>query len=144
MAEIVKLRAKQTINNALYYYNRFNITLIYNPPLNFKVLVWRKSGNQTRPYHLLAVEDKTCRVQLPSGPISFRSISVKPYFQSKNTHNIELNKLKAPAKLDELKAPAKLNKLETLAELNKLEVLLPTLEVPQKPTKTTKPTVKCN
>ena len=39
MAEIVKLRAKQTINNALYYRNRPNTTLVYNLPLNFKVLI---------------------------------------------------------------------------------------------------------
>ena len=60
-------------------------------------------------------------------------MSIKSYFWSKNTHNI---------KLDELEVPAKLNKLETLAKLNKLKVLLPTLEVPQKPTKTTKPAIK--
>jgi len=51
-------------------------------------------------------------------------MSVKPYFWSKNTYNVKLDKLEAPAKLDELKAP------------------LPTLEVPHKPTKPTKPTVK--
>ena len=62
MAEIVKLRAKQTINNALYYRNRPNITLVYNLPLNSKVLIWRKSGKWTRPYYLLAVEDETCCV----------------------------------------------------------------------------------
>ena len=39
MAKIVKLRAKQTINNALYYYNGPNITLVYNLPLNSKVLI---------------------------------------------------------------------------------------------------------
>ena len=39
MAEIVKLRAKQTVNNALYYRNRPNITLVYNLPLNSKVLI---------------------------------------------------------------------------------------------------------
>ena len=45
MAEIVKLRAKQTVNNALYYRNGPNITPVYNLPLNSKVLIWRKSGN---------------------------------------------------------------------------------------------------
>ena len=45
MAEIVKLQAKQTVNNALYYYNGPNITSVYNLLLNFKVLVWYKSGN---------------------------------------------------------------------------------------------------
>ena len=86
--------------------------------------MWRKSGNWTRPYRLLAVEDKTCCIQLPSGLISFKSISIKPYFWSKNTYNIELDKLKAPAKLD------------------KLQVLLPTLEIPYKLTEPAKPAVK--
>jgi hypothetical protein len=39
MAEIVKLRAKQTINNALYHRNGPNTTLVYNLPLNSKVLI---------------------------------------------------------------------------------------------------------
>ena len=39
MAEVVKLRAKQTVNNALYYRNGPNITLVYNLPLNSKVLI---------------------------------------------------------------------------------------------------------
>jgi hypothetical protein len=59
MAKIVKLRAKQTVNNALYYCNGPNTTLVYNLPLNSKVLIWRKSGNWTGPYCLLAVEDET-------------------------------------------------------------------------------------
>ena len=44
IAEIVKLRAKQTVNNALYYRNGPNTILVYNLPLNSKVLIWRKSG----------------------------------------------------------------------------------------------------
>ena len=39
MAEIVKLRAKQAVSNALYYRNGPNITLVYNLPLNSKVLM---------------------------------------------------------------------------------------------------------
>ena len=58
MAEIVKLWTKQAVNSALYYYNGLNIILVYNLLLNFKVLVWCKSGNWTRLYHLLAVKDK--------------------------------------------------------------------------------------
>ena len=49
-------------------------------------------------------------------------MSVKPYFWSKNTHNIEL---------------------EAPAELDKLEVLLPTPEVLCKLTKPAKPAIKC-
>ena len=39
MAEIVKLRAKQTVNNALHYRNGPNTTLVYNLPLNSEVLI---------------------------------------------------------------------------------------------------------
>jgi hypothetical protein len=39
IAEIVKLQAKQTVNSALYHYNRPNTTLIYDLLLNSKVLV---------------------------------------------------------------------------------------------------------
>ena len=134
MAEIVKLWAKQTVNNALYYRNGPNTTLVYNLPLNSKVLIQRKSGNQTRPYRLLAVEDETYCVELPSGLTNFKSTSVKPYFRPEYTYNV---------KLDELEAPTELDKLEVTAELDKLEAPLPTLEVPQKPTKPTKPAIKC-
>jgi len=39
IAEIVKLRAKQTVNNALHYRNGPNTTLVYDLPLNSKVLI---------------------------------------------------------------------------------------------------------
>ena len=87
--------------------------------------MWYKSGNWTKLYCLLAVEDKTYCIQLFNKPINFKSISVKPYFRSKNTHNIKPDKLEAPTKLDKLKAP------------------LPTLEVLYKLTKPAKPAIKC-
>ena len=121
MIEIVKLQAKQTVNNTLYHRNEFNIILVYNLPLNSKVLVWRKSGNQTRFYYLLAIKDKTYYIQLPSGLTNFRSIFVKPYFQFKNTYNI---KPKILAKLDKLKTP------------------LPTPKIPYKLTEPIKPIIK--
>ena len=39
IAKIVKLQAKQTINNALYHRNGPNITVVYDLPLNSKVLI---------------------------------------------------------------------------------------------------------
>ena len=39
MAEIVKLRAKQAIDNALHHHNRPNTTPVHNLPLNFEVLI---------------------------------------------------------------------------------------------------------
>ena len=70
-------------------------------------------------------------------------MSIKPYFQSKNTYNIKLNELEVLNKLDELKAPIKLDDLEVPTKLNKLKVLLPTLKAPQKPAKLAKLAVKC-
>ena len=39
ITKIVKLQAKQAINNALHYCNGPNTTLVYNLPLNSKVLI---------------------------------------------------------------------------------------------------------
>ena len=39
IAKIFKLQAKQTVNSTLYYYNRPNITLVYNLLLNLEVLI---------------------------------------------------------------------------------------------------------
>jgi len=39
IAEIVKLRAKQAVNSALYYRNGPNTALVYDLPLNSKVLI---------------------------------------------------------------------------------------------------------
>ena len=71
MAEIVKLWAKQTVNSTLYHHNGLDIILIHNLPLNSKVLMWRESGNWTKPYCLLAIEDKICCIQLPSRLTNF-------------------------------------------------------------------------
>jgi len=62
IAEIVKLRAKQAVNNALYYRNGPNTTLVHDLLLNSKVLIWRKSGKWTGPYCLLAVENEMCYI----------------------------------------------------------------------------------
>ena len=100
------------------------MALVYNLLLNFKVLIWCESGNQIRLYYLLAVKDKIYCIKLSSGLTSFKSISIKPYFQSKNTCNI---------KLDELEVLIKLDKLEVFAKLNKLKAPLPIFKVLYQP-----------
>ena len=105
----------------MYYCNGLDTTLVYNLPLNSKVLIWRESGNWNGPYYLLAIENEIYCIQLPSRLTSFRSIFIKPYFRPENTYNIKLDKLEAPVKPDELEVPAK---------LDKLEAPVPTLKVP--------------
>ncbi len=86
MAEITKLQACKSVNNALRYQNGPDTTLLHDLPLNSEVLVWREgnigqSGKQTRPYTLLALEGETYKLQLPSRPTSFRSTTVKPFLR---------------------------------------------------------------
>ena len=83
-----------------------------------------------------------CCIQLPSRLTSFRSTSIKPYFQPKNSYNIELDKLGVPTKLDKLGVLAKLDKLKAPTKLDKIKVSLSTLEVPQEPTEPAKPAIK--
>ena len=61
-------------------------------------------------------------------------MSIKPYFWSKDTYNIELDELEVTAEPDEL---------EATVELDELEVPLSTLEAPKELTKPIKPTIKC-
>ena len=67
---------------------------------------------------------------------------IKPYFWPEDTYNIKPDELEATAEPDELEVTAEPNELEATAELDELEAPLPTLEIPQKPTKPAKPTVK--
>ena len=106
------------------------MTLVYDLPLNFKVLIWHKSGKWTGPYRLLAIENKTCCIQLPSGPTSFRSTSVKPYFRPKTTDDVELDKPEVTAEPDELEVTIKPDEPEATAEPDELGAPLPTLEAP--------------
>lgn len=83
MAEITKIRAKRAVNDALNHRNGPNTGPVHDLPLNSEVLVWREgktsySGRWDGPYKLLAIEGETCKVQMPSGPTSFRSTVVKP------------------------------------------------------------------
>ena len=110
------------------------MTLVHNLLLNSEVLIWRKSGNWTRFYRLLAVKDKTCCIQFPSGLTSFRNTSIKPYFWPKTTYNV---------KPDELKATAKPDEPEVTAKPDELEAPLFTIKVPKEFTKPVESTIKC-
>ena len=113
------------------------MTLVHDLPLNSKVLIWRESGSWNGPYRLLAVEDETCCVQLPSGPTSFRSTSVKPYFRPKDNYDVKPDELETP-----METPIKPDEPEAIAKPDELGAPLPTLEAPQEPTKPAKPAVK--
>jgi hypothetical protein len=85
MTEIRKIRAQRQIADALNMRNGPSTTAIHRLPLNSDVLVWREgntgyAGKWTGPYKLLAMDKETCIIELLSGPTSFRSTAVKPYY----------------------------------------------------------------
>ena len=85
MDEVRKLYAKRQVTDALNIRNGPQITAIHDLPLNSPVLVWREGntgqpGSWTGPYPLISLEGESCTVNLPYGPTSFRSTSVKPYY----------------------------------------------------------------
>lgn len=60
------------------------VFVVYNLPLDLNVLVWQEnnavySRKLTRFYKLLAVENKTCKIQLPNSSTNFRITTVKLY-----------------------------------------------------------------
>lgn len=88
MQEVQKVRAERQVADALNQRNGPGplVSVLHDLPLDSDVLVWREgnaghSGKWTGPYKLLAVENETCTLQIPSGPINFRITTVKPYLQ---------------------------------------------------------------
>jgi hypothetical protein len=83
MTEVIKIRSKIQVQDALNHRNGPSVSPIHDLPLNSDVLVWREgntgqSGHWDGPFKLLGIDRETCKVQLPSGPTDFRSTSVKP------------------------------------------------------------------
>jgi hypothetical protein len=82
MLEVEKMRATRQVTEALRQRNGPRTDDLHNLPINSDVLVWRTNTNGDRwtgPYKLLKIEGETCRIQLPSGPTTFRTTVVKPY-----------------------------------------------------------------
>jgi hypothetical protein len=90
--EVYKLRAKRQVNDALNHRNGPSTSALKDLLLNSLVLVWRetpgnKTGHWAGPFSLLSMNNKDYIVVLPSGPTTFRSTSVKPYFTEKDQEN---------------------------------------------------------
>jgi len=85
MEEVSKLHAKERTNRALNTRNGPNVVPIHDLPLNSNVLVYREDGNNRHrwkgPFKLLGITNEDVTVELPSGPTTFRSTHVKPYYK---------------------------------------------------------------
>lgn len=79
MAEVSKLRLQKQVTAALRTRNG-PASIAQNIPLGTEILVWRTHRKQWEgPFKLLSLERENAVVQLPSGPTTFRSTSIKPY-----------------------------------------------------------------
>ena len=87
MAEVVKLKAQRQVTDTLRMRNGPDTTPIHDLLVDSLVLVWRegnagRSGIQDGLFKLLAIDQETCKVELPHGPTSFRTTVVKPYYKA--------------------------------------------------------------
>jgi hypothetical protein len=67
MQEVMKLRLKRQVNEALAHRNGPDVSEIYDTPINADVIVWRegnagKRGKWKGPFKLLGMNGETCLV----------------------------------------------------------------------------------
>lgn len=79
MVKVSKLRLQKQVTAALRTRNG-PASIAQNIPLGTEILVWCTHRKQWEgPFKLLSLERENAVVQLPSGPTTFRSTSIKPF-----------------------------------------------------------------
>jgi hypothetical protein len=81
MRSLRKYYAEKQVSGALNARNGPDTTDVLNAPLQSEMLVWREKEGWQGPYKLLAVDGHDVTLDLPNGPIKFRSTMVKKYFR---------------------------------------------------------------
>jgi hypothetical protein len=89
MTEMRKFRAERQVADALNTRNDLIITSIHDLPLNSNVLIWRESKKWTEPFKLLSMNDETCKIELLSEPIDFRSTVIKPFLIEPSMNDVQ-------------------------------------------------------
>ncbi len=93
MNEIRKFNVIRQMNNVLNIKNESSINLIHDLSLNFSVLVFRESNNQSRSwkefFKLLSIQSESAIIELSNESIKFRSTSIKSYYQNDDHANDE-------------------------------------------------------
>ncbi|KAI1001543.1 hypothetical protein K3495_g6655 [Podosphaera aphanis] len=79
MNEVHKIHAQRKVKDALALRNGPNVTDTFSLPLNSDILVYREKRGWTGPWKLLGMEGTRCTVEMPYGPVDFRSTVVKAY-----------------------------------------------------------------
>ena len=79
MDAVRQVRAKQDIKDAMNTRNGPDVDALFDLPMGSEVLVFREKNGWQGPYTLLDRKGHDIVVQMTSGPVTFRSTSVKPY-----------------------------------------------------------------
>jgi len=69
--EVRRLQAKHQVKDIFAIKNGLNTIPILSLPILLKVHIWRKKDGWNRPYKLLAINSKTCTINMPHGPTNF-------------------------------------------------------------------------
>lgn len=94
MKEVRRLHALRDVKDALRTRNGPRTHNLLHLPLNSDVLVWRENQKAwTGPYKLISIDGESCTVDMSSGPVTFRTTVVKPYFSKLSPENMN-NSLK--------------------------------------------------
>ena len=91
MNEIRKFNVARQINDALNTRNGSFTIHLHDLPLNAPVLMYREHSGWQSPYKLLNLKNESAMLKLPSDLTKFRTISVKPFYETSKTAVIEKN-----------------------------------------------------
>ena len=82
MEEVRRCQAARKVADALRMRNGPRTVHIADLPLDSELLVWREGLGWKGSYKLLAMDGQ---LQLPRGPVNFRSTAIKPYYRPDDT-----------------------------------------------------------
>ncbi|KAI0997579.1 hypothetical protein K3495_g10609 [Podosphaera aphanis] len=71
MQELRRCYAARQFNDALRMRKGHNLLDLPNLPFDSEVLVWRENNKWAGLFRLLAIDGRSCSVQLPNGPKNF-------------------------------------------------------------------------
>ena len=84
MNEMRKFNVNRQINDAFNTRNGLSTTHFHDLPLNSSVLMYRegpagRSNTWKKPFNLINIENESAILNLPNGPIKFKTTSIKSY-----------------------------------------------------------------
>ena len=90
--EVQRIYAGRLVKDALGMRNGPNTEPTLRLPIQSDVRVWRENIGWTGPFKLLDITGETCRIDMPHGPVNYRTTCVKPYFTDEGEQDLDVLK----------------------------------------------------